>query len=100
MKPANITIQICLIGLMIAASVQTMAADRFSVNRQPLGSLAPLVLSNTDLSTDNVTAYRNWFENGSWQGDIIEYSVSGANLSTSVDLSGTSPTNPDDDPAN
>ena len=100
MKPVNITIQICLIGLVIAGSVQTMAATRFSVDRQPLGSLAPLVLSSTDLSTDNVTAYRNWFENGSWQGDIVEYSVSGASLTTSVDLSGTSPTNPGVDPAN
>ncbi|MCZ6831030.1 MAG: PilC/PilY family type IV pilus protein [Gammaproteobacteria bacterium] len=68
------------------------AAPRFDAGQQPLGSLAPLSLTNTDLSDGNVTAYRTWFENGSWQGDVIEYEVSPLGvLSTGIDLSGFTP---------
>ena len=58
---------------------------------QPLGYIGPLELSTTDLS-NGAKAYRGWFENGSWQGDLIQYDISsdGA-LSTDVDLSGSSP---------
>ena len=60
---------------LLSASFSS-AAPRFDAGQQPLGSLAPLSLTNTDLSDGNVTAYRTWFENGSWQGDVIEYEVS------------------------
>jgi hypothetical protein len=58
---------------------------------QPLGYIGPIELSNSDLS-GGVKAYRGWFENGGWQGDLIEYDVSsGGGLSTSIDLTGTKP---------
>jgi hypothetical protein len=77
------------------------AAPRFDPSLQPLGSVAPLSLSNSDLSVGNVKGYRTWFENGGWQGDLVEYSVSNVGaLSTSVDLSDISPTNEGDPPAN
>jgi hypothetical protein len=68
------------------------AAAPFSPEQQPLGYIGPIELSNTSL-TGGVKAYRGWFENGAWQGDVIEYDVSVAGgLSTSINLSGTSPT--------
>ena len=48
-------------------------------------------MSNTDL-TNGAKAYRGWFENGGWQGDLIEYDVSSAGqLTTSIDLTAVSP---------
>ncbi len=91
----------CIFGIAIASSLQATGATRFSADLQPLASVAPLVLSNTDISDGSSKAYRPWFENGSWQGDIIEYSVSaGGRLSTSVVLTGPTPINPDASPAN
>ena len=73
-------------------SAPLIAAPRFDASQQPLGSVAPLTLSNTDLADGNVNAYRTWFENGSWQGDLVEYEVSTTGvLSTGVDLSGFTP---------
>jgi len=85
----------------LAAAIMTVAlpgwsAERFDLNANPppLGSISPIVLSNTDLSKDLTRAYRPWFENGSWQGDIVEYTVTkDGGLSTSVDLSTTPPGN-------
>ena len=78
-------------SVVIAANA-VLAAERFTVDKQPLGYIAPLSLSNSDVSSGNTKAYQPWFEPGSWQGDIIEYAVAnnGA-LSTRVDLSGVSP---------
>lgn len=83
-------------ALTLTGANTASAAAAFDPIRQPLGSVAPLTLTNTDLSKGNVKAYRTWFENGAWQGDLIEYSVSkfGA-LTSTVDLSGLSPTNAD-----
>ena len=83
-------------ALALTGANSASAAAAFDPIRQPLGSVAPLTLTNTDLSKGNVKAYRTWFENGAWQGDLIEYSVSkfGA-LTSTVDLSGLSPTNAD-----
>jgi len=62
---------------------------------QPLGSIGPIELSNSSLA-GGVKGYRGWFENGAWQGDLIEYDVSaGGALSTSIDLTGTSPVQTD-----
>ena len=70
---------------------QAYAATAFTPDQQPLGYIGPIELSNSDLS-GGVKAYRGWFENGGWQGDLIEYDVSsGGGLSTSIDLTGTSP---------
>jgi PilY1 beta-propeller domain len=87
--------------LSLVVSLCCSAATRFSPTHQPLGSIAPIVLSNTDLSSGDVTAYRPWFENGSWQGDIVEYSVSSTGaVTTSVNFTQTSPINTGNPPAN
>ncbi len=71
---------------------QVYAATIFSPADQPLGYIGPIELSNVDLASGTTRAYRGWYENGSWQGDLIEYDVnSTGGLTTSIDLTGTSP---------
>ena len=71
---------------------QAFAASVFSPIDQPLGYIGPMELSNTDLEGGGVKGYRGWFENGAWQGDVIEYDVSTTGgLSTSIDLTGVTP---------
>ena len=61
---------------------------------QPLGYIGPMELSTTDL-TNGAKGYRGWFENGAWQGDLIEYDITdGGGISTSIDLSEPSPKQP------
>ncbi len=70
---------------------QAYAAAVFTPASQPLGYIGPIELSTTDL-TNGATAYRGWFENGGWQGDLIEYSVTNTGaMSTSIDLTGAIP---------
>jgi hypothetical protein len=89
-----------VVTAVFVCSVILFAAATFNPQFQPPGYLAGIALSNDDLraSVENPTggakAYRPWFENGAWQGDLIEYDVSSTGaLSTSVDLSSTPPTN-------
>lgn len=85
----------CMATLVMAASVQGWGAERvFPPIKQPLGGIAPIALSNADISGGTSKGYRPWFENGSWQGDLVEYTVTASGgLSTSVDFSQTSPRN-------
>ncbi len=87
------------LGIALTASGAARLED--PEHTQPLGSLAPFVLSSTNLEAGGVKGYRPWFENGSWQGDIGEYDVSttGA-LSSTVSYAGTTPTNSDPDNGN
>lgn len=91
-----------LLTLVSAAMIigVTHAAPRFDPSNEPQVSLAPIALSNTDLRPiadinpdGGATAFRPWFENGAWQGDLIELDVSatGGVIST-VDLSTSPPT--------
>jgi hypothetical protein len=90
MKITNTFINTMLVSTSLFAS-QAYAAAPFSPEFQPLGYIGPMELSNTDL-TNGAKAYRGWYENGGWQGDLIEYSVSDTgDLATSIDLSGVSP---------
>ena len=67
------------------------AAAPFSPANQPLGYIGPVELSDSDLK-EGSNAYRGWFENGSWQGDLIEYTVSSTgSMTTSIDLTGLQP---------
>ncbi len=92
----------CLIILATTAAQQGWSAERvFPPIKQPLGGIAPIVLSDADLRSNASKGYRPWFENGSWQGDLVEYTVTNTgSLSTSVDFSQTSPTNTGGSPAN
>ena len=77
-------IRTALFGASLIAG-QAMAADPFDPSNQPLGYIGPVELSTTDLS-NGAFAYRGWFENGAWQGDLIEYTVTETGgMSTSID---------------
>ncbi len=79
--------------LSSAFSSVLYSAERFPSNQQPSGYLPNLVLSSTNIA-NGANAYRTWYENGSWQGDIVQYDVSSlGGLSSSVNLSTITPTN-------
>ncbi|MEA2095007.1 MAG: hypothetical protein U9P11_10670, partial [Pseudomonadota bacterium] len=56
-------------------SASLYAAIDFNPSTVPTVTLAPYALQNVDLSISNNHAYRPWFENGAWQGDLIEYDL-------------------------
>lgn len=80
------TITYFIVSPLFAAAVIDPATEPASV-------AAPYALSNTDLeSSGTKTAYRPWFENGSWQGDLVQYNITSlGELSTSLDLTQTPP---------
>jgi len=103
MKISNILPRFAILATSLFVS-QAYAASAFLptdpdtglwTGEQPLGSIGPIELSDSNLA-GGVKGYRGWFENGAWQGDLIEYDVSaGGALSTSIDLTGTSPVQTD-----
>ena len=77
--------------MAVVISPTGQAAAPFSPEAQPLGYISPVELDTTDL-TNGAKAYRIWFENGAWQGDLVQYDVSSDGvLSTSIDLSDIQP---------
>jgi hypothetical protein len=102
MKLSIATTKLCLLSVAVFWAATSTAATRFDdPSKQPLGAIAPLVLSDTDLSSGTVKAYRPWFETGAWQGDLVEYSIGAiGTITTSVDFTGTSPVNTGTPPEN
>jgi hypothetical protein len=80
------------------------AASGFTANLQPVGYLGGIALSTDFLMKDpakNPTGggfmYRPWFENGAYQGDLIQYDVSeDGDATTTIDLGTIPPTNTGD----
>jgi len=66
MNTSTVIKRTCLATAVMAVSLQLTAATRLNSpeTTQPLGTLAPLVLSDTNLQKPNVKGYRVWFENG------------------------------------
>jgi len=56
-------------------STALYAAMTFDPDTQPLVTVGPYALKSDDLSTLDNRAYRPWYENGAWQGELTEYSV-------------------------
>jgi PilY1 beta-propeller domain len=75
MKPYNLiaTVLATVLGLMAAAA--SYAAPPFDPQKQPFGTLPPLVLTGFNLSgtagTQNV--FQPWFDGNSWAGDVLAY---------------------------
>jgi len=55
-------------GLIYAVAV-------FDPVSQPTVTLGEYALKSRDLLDGPTKAYRSWFENGAWQGDLIEYDI-------------------------
>jgi hypothetical protein len=90
MKITNNLAKLMLLSASMVLSQQG-AAVPIDPEGQPLGFIGPMELSTTDLS-NGAKGYRGWFENGGWQGDLIEYDVTNTGgISTSIDLTGPSP---------
>lgn len=90
MKITNTFIKTMLLSSMMVGG-QLHAAPPINPEAQPLGYIGPIELTTSDLS-NGARAYRGWFENGSWQGDLIEYDVSSKGLlTTSIDLTTINP---------
>ena len=70
-----------LIAALAIVVVSTVLYAAFTFNTitdsQPTSTLATFALSKTDFSASGGYAYQPWFENGAWQGDLIEYYVCG-----------------------
>ena len=70
---------VVIAGALMVMSTVIYAVFTFNTNTsgQPTTTLATFAFSKTDLSSSGVYAYRPWFENGAWQGDLIRYYVCG-----------------------
>jgi len=55
-------------GLLYAVAV-------FNPASTPTVTLGEYAIKNRDLLDGPTKAYRSWFENGAWQGDLIEYDI-------------------------
>ena len=64
---------VCHILLLINPSVR--AAAVFDPSTQSPRTLGPFVFKNTNLQLGATKAYRPWFENKAWTGDLIEYDI-------------------------
>ena len=60
---------IALLGTLVYAAMTFMPAT------QPVTTIAPYAFDEGNLLSGDTRAFRPWFENGAWQGDIIEYDV-------------------------
>ncbi|RCX29880.1 pilus assembly protein [Thioalbus denitrificans] len=65
------------ITLLVAAlgAAGLYAAVTFNPATQPYLTVSPYTLQNTNLAEGDTRAYRTWYENGAWQGDLIEYDI-------------------------
>ena len=72
-------------ALLAVVTASLYATMQFTPSTQPATVLGKYALQDTSLAGGTL-AYRPFFENGAWQGDIIQYAID-ANGSRSTDAS-------------
>jgi hypothetical protein len=79
-------------ALFVALLSATLyAAINFDPSTMPAITLAPYALKDVSLSAADNHAYRPWFENGAWQGDLIEYDLTSDGTRTTDASVGSNP---------
>ena len=85
-------IPLILIALAAACcSTQLLANAVVDPTTQPVWGIGGFVLKETNLKLGATKAYRTWFENGAWQGDVIEYDVTAAGTRSTDVIVGDNP---------
>ena len=62
-------------ALTLGACSALFAAAVFVPSTTPTVTIGQYALKNNDLLEGKTQAYRPWYENGAWQGDVIEYDI-------------------------
>ncbi len=78
-------------GLALGVSCLLYAAAVFIPGTQPTVLLGQYAMQELDLLNGDTLAYRPWFENGAWQGDIIEYKIDQSGVRTTDVAVGANP---------
>jgi PilY1 beta-propeller domain len=92
MKTATKTPKLKIAAILaLGISALIFAAEVFDPTTQPPVTLGQYALKDRDLLLGNTKAYRPWFENGSWQGDIIEYDIQADGTMTTDAVVGSNP---------
>ena len=73
-----------LLGLCVSGLIYAVAL--LNTEDQPTIMIGKYALKSNDLILGDTRAYRSWYENGAWQGDVIEYEIlsSGGTRQTDV----------------
>lgn len=80
-------------GGIVLISTLVYAAMTFAPSTQPVTTMAPYAFDAGNLLRGDTRAFRPWFENGAWQGDVIEYDVDEFGVrSTDADVGSNPPT--------
>ncbi|MFV2061035.1 MAG: pilus assembly protein, partial [Gammaproteobacteria bacterium] len=82
-------VSLMLVSLLLSATAF------FEPVTMPYATIASYAVNTTNLeSVPLAYAFRPWFENGSWQGDIVQYDLlASGSISTTVDLASNPPGN-------
>lgn len=93
MNTARKALYLKLAGGIAIISSLVYAAMTFSPATQPATNLAPYAFDSGNLLSGSTRAFRPWFENGAWQGDLIEYFVDADGIrTTDADVGSNPPT--------
>ncbi|MEN8108374.1 MAG: PilC/PilY family type IV pilus protein [Pseudomonadota bacterium] len=80
-------------GIFAIVTTLVFAAMTFNPATQPAIVIGPYAFDAGNLLDGQARAFRPWFENGSWQGDLIEYNVDEFGIrTTDADVGSNPPT--------